>query len=319
MLKISLNKNTIYKFRIGIIYPSPYWTCRVYGTGKWLRRYGYYPKFVPLCVYNDHAPGASGLNPILRTELANDAPAIFYHIRNNVNAYRFDYDKPCFKYESLFVFYRRKYSISKKHDARGVLFFLAHGTSQIVDNNSVDLYLSEIKKLRELHGHVSICVHYNEIKNGISDIYKNEGYDVFCAGEPIDPNFIENFYEIMIQHEYVASNFFGSYALYAVEMSIPFFLYGSKPSFYNNGDSNIEKNSDVNVNSNYMIDAEKLFRNYNGVVPNNDQINFCKKYLGDDGSASRLVVSVVLYLSLASFFLSIPQKFIKNIIKLLYK
>ena len=33
---------------------APYWTSELYGFGKYIRQYGYYPEELPLMIFTDH-------------------------------------------------------------------------------------------------------------------------------------------------------------------------------------------------------------------------------------------------------------------------
>lgn len=306
--------HTLRKFYNLIKYSSPFWTVRVYGTGRWLRRYGYYPIFLPLCVETDHAPGGR-LTQLLKSELTTTAPAILYHLKENVELYRKERRLPCLTYYSPFIFYRRQKGVKQDDSATDILYFLAHGTAEIVDKKSIEAYMGELSAMRTDRVAVNLCAHHNEELNGSAQIYREAGYKVFCAGEPTDPNFIENFYRILEKHRFVASNHFGSYALYAVEMGIPFGLFGGKPEYHNKGDSNFELNSQIEIDFPYMQQAESLFRNYSQNKPSELQIKFCEYYLGLDNSASRHKIALILYLSFFCYLLSMPSQFLSFLMR----
>lgn len=302
-----------------IVYFSPYPESRIYGTGKWLRKYGFYPPIIPLCVMTDHAPGERN-PPLINSELTTHAPAILYHLASNVELFnKTNKNALAVTYHSPFVYCRKKLGITRSKNASGTLYFLTHGTPNIRDNKTIDSYIAEINELSKKHHPINICVHYNEERNGVAEIYRQAGFTVFCAGEPTDSNFIENFYSILSKHKYVAANHFGSYALYAVEMGIPFLLYGYPPKYHNKGDTNHKQNSEINVKSYYMERAETLFRNFDGEIPTKDQQDFCSHYLGMNNQASRLRVSLVLYYSLAIYILSLHVNIAKKIAHILFK
>src|SRR6188768_659875 len=89
----------------------PYWTAEVYGFGKQIRKYGYYPSVFPLCINTDH--GASGTGIIYETEINCDAPVQFYHLPLTVDNWRKRFTKPCYVLYSPFVFYRRRNKIKQ--------------------------------------------------------------------------------------------------------------------------------------------------------------------------------------------------------------
>ena len=57
------------------MFGSPYWTSEIYGFGKYIRKYGYYPSWLPLYIYTDH--GVGRIDPAIH-ELESSAPALLY-------------------------------------------------------------------------------------------------------------------------------------------------------------------------------------------------------------------------------------------------
>src|SRR5687768_8618648 len=83
----------------------PDWTSEVYGLGKFIRKYAFYPNFLPLYISTDHGPGQHDF-PNLR-EVTTKMPVHFYHSPRLVNLWPKYSTKPCFTLYSPFVFYRR--------------------------------------------------------------------------------------------------------------------------------------------------------------------------------------------------------------------
>lgn len=277
----------------------PYWTACIYSFRKWISRYGYYPSFLPLCIYTDHGAGDSVDSPYPH-ELQSDAPVQFYHCKAAVERWKKQSDKECHVLPSPFVFARQQLKINPNSDRVGSIYYLAHGNSALVDQNECDIYLDDINKLPDKYKPVKICLHVNEMELGYDDVYRTLGYEVVTAGDPIAHNFTENFYRILATAKYTFSSTFGSYALYSVEMGIPFCLYGTPPDYYNISDSNIElgKYSSY-MNSDYYKQAVKLF----GKLPDDqvtpEQTAFVSYHLGLDDGISRLHMSWILYKSFA--------------------
>ena len=42
---------------------SPFWVNNVYGIGFWLKKYAYYPQWLPLCNYIEHGISLSDVIP----------------------------------------------------------------------------------------------------------------------------------------------------------------------------------------------------------------------------------------------------------------
>ena len=282
-----------------VIYPiNPYWTANIYGFGKWIRRYGYYPPCLPLCIFTDHGPGDSGYSPY-PLELNSSAPAQFYHTKSSVARWKDVSRKPCYILYSPFVFARHTLGIERNNSAHGTIFFVAHSTSSIHENKAVDAYHQELSALPERFAPVTICLHIHDVRKGLDRKYLERGYRVVTAGDSLDQRFTERFYSLVRQHKYALSNLFGSYGLYATEMGIPFGLYGTPPEYYSQGDSNNEKGEYTSYrNTPYYQRAIELFDGLPGESVAPEQVEFSHCYLGMNDGITRSEMSRVLYKSL---------------------
>lgn len=287
------------------LYPiRPYWTANIYGFGKWIRRYGFYPPVLPLCVYTDHGPRDSSVPPYPH-ELNSDAPVQFFHSIHNVIRWREYSDKPCHVLFSPSVFARRSLGINKKHDAYGTLFFVAHSTPSVDERKPVELYHEELSLLPKKFWPITICLHIHDVRKGLDKEYEALGYKVVTAGDSLEQNFIKRFYEILSQYNYALSNLFGSYALYATEMEIPFGLYGTPPSYLNKTDPNIESGEYKSyLQTDYYQRAQRLFGSLPGETLTKEQHEFALDHLGITCGINRLKMMRVLYSSLFKWGLS---------------
>jgi len=289
-----------------LIYPiNPYWTANIYGFGKWIRRYGYYPPCLPLCIYTDHGPGDTGFSPYLH-ELHSSAPVQFYHTKSSVARWKNVSHKCCYTLYSPFVFARNTLGIERSNSARGTIFFVAHSTPSISDNKAVDAYHQELSALPERFRPITICLHIHDVIKGLDRKYHEHGYRVVTAGDSLDQRFTERFYRLLEQHEYALSNLFGSYGLYATEMGIPFGLYGTAPEYYNQGDSNIEKGEYKSYrNTPFYQRAIELFNHLpeDSVTP--EQMEFARYHLGVNDGITRVEMARVLY---KSFFIWVTDR-----------
>ena len=219
------------------IFPPPYWTAEIYSLGKYIREYGYYSRFLPLCIYTDH--GAGRINPPYEHELKSDAPSQFYHSLESVEEWGKKSQKPCYVLYSPFVFYRRKNKIEKTANARGTIAFPAHATEVIDDISDIEIYIQQLLELPEIFQPISVCLHMHNINKGQHKIFLKYKIPVYTAGNGADYRFAERFYNILRNFSYATSNMVGSYLYYSVEMGIPFSIYGNKQIFINSGDPNV--------------------------------------------------------------------------------
>jgi len=282
-----------------LIYPiNPYWTANIYGFGKWIRRYGYYPPCLPLCIFTDHGAGDSGFSPY-QLELNSSAPVQFYHAKSAVARWKDVSRKPCYVLYSPFVFARHTLGIERSHSAHGTIFFVAHSTPSILENKAVDAYHQELSALPERFSPITICLHIHDVRKGLDEKYLERGYRVVTAGDSLDQRFTERFYRLLGQHRYVLSNLFGSYGLYATEMGIPFGLYGTDPEYHNQSDPNIEKGEYTSYrNTPFYQRAIELFNHLpeDSVIP--EQLEFARYHLGVNDGITRVEMARVLYKSL---------------------
>ena len=68
-------------------------------------------------------------------------------------------------------------------------------------------------------------------------VFQNKSENITAI---FDYRFIERFYEIIRKFKYATSDIVGSYLYYAVEMGIPFFIYGEHPIFENKGNKHFK-------------------------------------------------------------------------------
>ena len=282
-----------------------FWTTKVYGFGKELRRYGYYPSFLPLCVYSSH--GVTLSSEPAPHELNNLALVMLYFTPRPVNKYLQLSSKKCYSVVSPYVFYRRRKNIGQHDDKKGTLVFPAHSTPNIDDLSNMDIYISQLKTLPEKYAPLTICLHYHDMQKGLDKKFHDAGFEVVSVGNPNKRNFIKDFYEILRKYKYATSNSVGSYLFYATEMGIPFFLFGNAPQYFNKGDENVQKGVyDSYLKYDLTQKTILLFSEKRESV-SQEQHFFVEKELGVHDSISRTKVSCLLYFSL----LAIPLVLIK--------
>lgn len=288
-----------------LLYPvRPYWTSGIYGFSKWIRRYGYYPPFLPICIYTDHGPGDFAASPY-KHELESDAPAQFYHSPNAVERWRRVSNRPCYQLHSPFVFARKAMKLERDPAAKGSVFFVSHNTAAVVDQNAPDTYVKEISNLPERFLPVIICLHITDIRMGLGKAYADHGFEVVCAGDSLHQDFTRNFYRILRRARYALANDFGSACLYAVEFGLPFGLYGTKPRYFNSGDANIESGAYESYKAgDYHSTAIHLFDGLPVEEVTSEQRQFAEKYLGLHGGVSRRQMSAILYRSLIQWIIN---------------
>ncbi len=213
-------------------------------------------------------------------------------------------NKPCHVLYSPFVFARRSLEITYNAKAVGTLYFPAHSTPSIDEKKSIESYHLEIASLPERYHPVTICLHIHDVRKGVGELYFALGYSVVTAGDARDQKFTERFYRILSNHKYAISNSFGSYALYATEMGVPFGLYGTEPEYENKRDPNIEQGPYRSyLDTPYYERAIELFGHLPTEEVTPEQLEFATYYLGINTGISRTQMASILYKSLFSWLI----------------
>ncbi|MEO5571433.1 MAG: hypothetical protein ABIT08_10635, partial [Bacteroidia bacterium] len=144
---------------------SPYVTSNIYGFGKHLKEYGFFPDSLPICIYMDH--GITFADKIPPHEINNDAPCMFKFSPRLVKIYKSVSDKPCYPLPSPYVFYRRKNKITVNQNAKGTVVFPAHSTPDLDNLTNWEEYVFELNQLPVEYKPLTICLHETDIKKGL--------------------------------------------------------------------------------------------------------------------------------------------------------
>lgn len=286
--------------------PPPFWTAELYGFGLQISRYGYYPYFLPLCVYTDHGPGYYDEIPI--HEIESHSSVQLCHSPDSVKLWGKVRRKKAYCLYSPFVFYRKKADIDVAAEPRGTVAFPAHSTPSIDDAGGFARYIEDLKRLPRKYHPIKVCLHMHDIKKGLHVEFLEQGFDVVTAGNTSDQRFIARFYEIVAAHKYATSNVPGSYLYYCVEMGVPFFVHGEKPRWINKTDRNLAVGSYDPFAAGYGKVVYDLFYTENPELDlpkiSGRQKEFVERHLGLRGGISRLKMALVLYGAFARFLFS---------------
>lgn len=292
-----------YKFKL---ISSPFWTAEIYGFGLQISKYGYYPYFLPLCVYTDHGPGY--YDEIPDHEIKSGAPVHLFHSPNSVRLWDAFMPNKSVCFYSPFVFYRKRRKITAEQEACGTIAFPAHSTPSIDDDTGYSGYIRSLKALPERYHPIAVCLHMHDINKGLHRVFIEAGFKVETAGNTSNQNFVSRFYSVVKKYKYATSNVVGSYAYYCVEMNIPFFIYGEKPGWVNFGDKNIPSGRYAPWENGYGKIVDELFQAgeslQEGPHVTLRQRNFVEKHLGVEDGVSRGQMAVILYGSFLKFILS---------------
>lgn len=297
---------------------APYWTAEIYSFGKYIRKYGYYPSYLPLAIYTDHGAGRIENQPY-KNELENDAPYMFYHSPESVKVWQKFSKKPCSVLYSPFVFCRKINQIEKSADAKGTIAFPTHSTADINNLTDVKKYIEQLKALPEKFQPISVSLHISDIKKNEHRIYLENGIPVYTAGGNND-NFAKNFYNILKNFSYATSNLIGSCTYYSVEMGVPFFIYGDKPELVNAGNENIPAGKyDFYAGHDYYQRLHNIFSGLDCEITS-EKKTLIETDLGLYEGVSRLKMTYILYTSLFKWIFSAAfVRWVKDIFRKVLK
>lgn len=277
----------------------PFWTAEVYGFGQYIRRYGLYPRWLPLCVSTDHGPSQQD-EPLL-SELECESPCHFYHSPRLLAEWRKVSTKACYVLYSPFVYYRRTYNIEQARSAKGTLILPTHSTTLVSDETDWRTYIEELLELPDEFKPLSACIYYHDILKGRHQIFREYRIPVYTAGNAFRSDFIERFYSILQQFRYSTSNSPGAYLFYSVEMGIPFFLYGTRPTLINSGrNKDFAPGEITTANLEQINKLHELFGKIRYGITS-EQRKLVEYELGLTQGESRLKLATVLYYSFCKY------------------
>lgn len=147
-------------------------------------------------------------------------------------------------------------------------------------------------------------MYVSDVQNGEHEIYLDNGFDVYTAGNPYDERFIERFYDIL-KSKYTTSNNLGSQIFYSIEMDIPFFIYGDFGKLINKDDVNLDIGEyNLLKFSKYrqVYDLFKVDNLQDKLYITEEQRSLIKQYVGTSSSIIKIAPDVCLVLCFFSVF-----------------
>ena len=230
-----------------------------YGYNKILKQYAGFPWYLPLPSHFEH--GWTTLRGALKTDLVTNKPSMLVFSKRRAKAWKSESNIPVEIMSCPFILYRRMRKIEKKKDAKGTVAFASHSTYDLGVDFSIEKYCTKLKQLTDEFHPITVCLFWLDYVE-VADIYRKHGFEVVTAGPKISNSlsFVHNFYEILSNHNFATANDVGSYTFFAVELGLPFFIYGEAPVSVNElgKDKNIGKTAKL---TDFAIGrvADKLF------------------------------------------------------------
>ena len=250
---------------------------KFYGLDTLIRDYAGLPSNVPLVCHFDH-----GWTPL--TEAYNDCnteePLMLVMSRRRLQAWNKVSSIPAAIMGSPFVHYRKSRKIEQDVAASGTIAFPAHSTRLTETVFDIDKYCKQLLSLPIEYHPITICIHFHDLARKRDEIYKKYGFKIVTAGSAWAPGFefVQKFYEILRNHKYATSNQVGTYSFYAVEMGIPFFIFGEPAVIVNQGAKLVPAISSYTDHP-MGVFATKIFQGPTQII-SKEQRNFVEEELG---------------------------------------
>ncbi|AET66055.1 hypothetical protein Desor_0345 [Desulfosporosinus orientis DSM 765] len=208
----------------------------IYGLYAIIREYAKCPSNLPLYCRYEH-----GWNPLPEPnpyDLRTDKPLMLVWSRRRLQEWKAVSTIPAAISGAPFIHYRKMMKIEKDAAAKGTIAFPAHSTQLVDAVFDIDEYCKQLKSLPDEYQPITICLHLHDIERKKDEVYKKHGFNVVTAGPiwVLGFEFVQKFYDILRSHKYATSNQVGSYAFYAVEMGLPFFIFGGAAVLLNSGE-----------------------------------------------------------------------------------
>jgi len=200
---------------------------RKYSLNRIIRLLTGFPEDKPLPCRYEHGHTPSDDKPV--NDLKTKKRLMLVYNKRRLDIWQRYSKKKAVIIGSPFVKYRRLKNICRVQEPRGTVFFPFHSTVSVEGVFDREGYCRKLCELPSDFYPIKICVHEHDIQRGFDNIYREQGFEVVTAGVRERHDFVDKFYEILRHCKYTSSNAFGSYLFYAVEMGIPFFIYGPEP------------------------------------------------------------------------------------------
>ncbi len=201
----------------------------MYGAGYVWRRYGFYPKWLPLWIEATHS-----LNQYLMPS-TRELECFYRNAFVYVKRFKDIYDKRsrsvCFHIPSPFVLYKRLTGVTQTKDCQGTVVFYAHSLNSGAALVDLEEYIAELKALPEEMQPVTVCLHYLDVNYKLHEKLIENGITCVTAGNGFHNMFIPRFYEIIKRHKYAIANSWSSALLYCVDLGLPSSVYGIRYDF----------------------------------------------------------------------------------------
>lgn len=216
-------------------------SAHLYGMRDIFLEYFELPKNLMTSFHLDHGINLPEPNKKPESYSYENNAAIFVTNEEMAGLYRSLTDKPVHAVGALFPRYREMHKIEPKAERKGTVAFPIHSIFGVDIKDGWRQYAEDLLNLPEEFHPIKICVYWLDVERGRHKVFEEMDLEVMTAGYFTSQKFVQRFYDILSNAKYATSNEFGSYLPYAIEMGIPFFMYGKRVELENSKPDTIQK------------------------------------------------------------------------------
>jgi hypothetical protein len=273
-----------------------------YGFGNVLRKMALYPKFLPICAYFEHSspPFYDETWDIDRNFLTH----IFFHRKDFAEQWNEKF-RPLRKatartFTSPFVWYKEKEEISVSDKAKGSLFFIHHTRVDVERKHDKQKIIEKINQLDASFHPVTFCFYYLDIQKGLHKEYQELGFDIVTAGHKENPQYIDQFYQLIRNYKFALTNSIGGHLLFSVNLGIPVSYFEDLEPTHESTWKGFEDSRTRLKNSRVYQKAKQLFQGEHQSITTK-QLQFVNTMLGVGTGTTRGKLMWILYQSFFSY------------------
>jgi len=113
----------------------------------------------------------------------------------------------------------------KKRLGKNLLVFPMHSTHWIDVNYNIQEFIKQINHIAKEFNSVRICMYWKDILRGDYKPYKEEGFEIVCAGHIYEPHFLPRLRSLIEISDHTMSSQAGTQLCYSIYLDRPHLLY----------------------------------------------------------------------------------------------
>ena len=118
---------------------------------------------------------------------------------------------------------------AKNKYGKMLLVIPVHGPTGGQIAYDMNILVDQIDDMKAQYDTIAVCLFYSDIQNHeVVNFYKKKGYQLFCAGDRYDWNFLSRLKSIIKLSDFTVSNYPGTHVGYCIYMGKPHWLIEQK-------------------------------------------------------------------------------------------